>query len=597
MALQVWLPLNRDIRDIGLSNTNPINNGATINDSGIFEKCYEFNSSKTIYITNFNLSSTEFSVSCWVNIVSSIGGGSAEYIVCLNNNNYSGDMQFAIFHRTRTLTVIVNNTEYTVQALDLNAWYHIVLTFSNKIAKIYINGTLVNTRTISSNAYTGHNLNIGSRSSANDGSTHAYYANVLVNDVRVYDNALTEKDVKRIYQKKMFDLVTYSGIKNVLFDRSGLMLMPLVNNGAVFKGNSLYFNNQAKLRPKNGNVGFSQASCGTLSIWFSMTAAPTRYNMLYIDSTSKFAVGFLNSSSFIVTCNNSALATFSSSGIKYDGTLNNIIVSYNTSKAPQFCLINGIQVSTVSTNNWSETSGLTIGSRMYNDAGSYFIGKINQVQVFNSQFTAEDALKLYNDERHMFLPDEYEELEYIKSTGTQWIDTQYIPNANTKLIVKFKQEQAQTNTTYYPISCVRSDDNKLLLECFIRQTNTWAYSVAGNEYVGTLESATNMLNVEMSLTKFSINGTTIRTASTVTVNNTTRKLFLFAYNKDGGPDTTRYMSCNLYSAKVYETNDGIDTLIMNFIPAKRKSDNVIGLYDMISNHFFTNSGTGSFTGA
>ena len=33
------------------------------------------------------------------------------------------------------------------------------------------------------------------------------------------------------------------------------------------------------------------------------------------------------------------------------------------------------------------------------------------------------------------------------------------------------------------------------------------------------------------------------------------------------------------------------------IPAKRKSDNVIGLYDMVSRQFFTNSGTGSFTGA
>lgn len=216
MALQVWLPLNRDIRDIGLSSTNPINNGTTINNSGIFEKCYEFNSSKTIYITNFNLSSTEFSVSCWVNIVSSIGGGSAEYIVCLNNNNYSGDMQFAIFHRTRTLTIIVNNTEYTVQALDLNAWYHIVLTFANKISKIYINGTLVNTRTISSNAYTGHNLNVGSRSSANDGSAHAYYANVLVNDVRIYDNALTEEDVERIYQQKLFEFYPKECKKNWL---------------------------------------------------------------------------------------------------------------------------------------------------------------------------------------------------------------------------------------------------------------------------------------------------------------------------------------------------------------------------------------------
>ena len=37
-----------------------------------------------------------------------------------------------------------------------------------------------------------------------------------------------------------------------------------------------------------------------------------------------------------------------------------------------------------------------------------------------------------------------------------------------------------------------------------------------------------------------------------------------------------------------------DTLIRNYIPCYRKSDNEIGLYDIVNNVFYTNQGTGVF---
>ena len=38
-----------------------------------------------------------------------------------------------------------------------------------------------------------------------------------------------------------------------------------------------------------------------------------------------------------------------------------------------------------------------------------------------------------------------------------------------------------------------------------------------------------------------------------------------------------------------------DVMIADYIPAKRNSDNVLGMYDLISNTFFTNQGSGTFT--
>ena len=45
MSLQVWLPLNGDLRNNGLADISVTNNGATINNAGKIGKCYSFNGS------------------------------------------------------------------------------------------------------------------------------------------------------------------------------------------------------------------------------------------------------------------------------------------------------------------------------------------------------------------------------------------------------------------------------------------------------------------------------------------------------------------------------------------------------------------------
>lgn len=48
----------------------------------------------------------------------------------------------------------------------------------------------------------------------------------------------------------------------------------------------------------------------------------------------------------------------------------------------------------------------------------------------------------------------------------------------------------------------------------------------------------------------------------------------------------------LYGIKIYNASS---MLIGNFIPCYRKSDNVIGMYDLVGNKFYTNQGSGAFT--
>lgn len=46
----------------------------------------------------------------------------------------------------------------------------------------------------------------------------------------------------------------------------------------------------------------------------------------------------------------------------------------------------------------------------------------------------------------------------------------------------------------------------------------------------------------------------------------------------------------IYYTKIWDNN----ILVRHFIPCYRKSDGVIGMYDLVENKFYTNSGTGTF---
>ena len=70
---------------------------------------------------------------------------------------------------------------------------------------------------------------------------------------------------------------------------------------------------------------------------------------------------------------------------------------------------------------------------------------------------------------------------------------------------------------------------------------------------------------------------------------TNLKYYIFAFNLNG----SAYCTGN---AKIYEVKiwNGA-TLAKDLVPAIRKIDNVVGLYDKIGDTFYTNAGTGSFT--
>lgn len=199
-------------------------------------------------------------------------------------------------------------------------------------------------------------------------------------------------------------------------------------------------------------------------------------------------------------------------------------------------------------------------------------------------------LQLEGNTTQQKLPDNYQEVEYIQSSGTQYIDTGVSPTSDTGFTIEY-QEGTGTGTK----TLIGSGTSTATGYIGISRNGTQIQAYWGNPNNVTLYTFTFDTKHKL---KFNLNsdrkvvmdGTEIYTlatnpASTITTN--TMTLFAFKYTS-----IVQYANAlKLYNCQIYSDS----TLVRSFIPCYRKSDNVIGLYDLVTKAFFTNSGTGTFT--
>lgn len=203
MALRVWLPLNGTLENKGISDYVIQSANITIVDNGKIGKCYSFNgSSSYISITNFNLSNN-WSYGCWINTPNSDSRG-WEIAMVLNNSGSDADSQFAFWvHQKENRFESLANTQYTSTipyTNYYNSWHHFFATFNGSLLTTYIDGNVVNTKTITAEYYPATNLTIGARSKNAAGTAFINWFQGYLNDVRVYDHCLSTKEVKEISQ-------------------------------------------------------------------------------------------------------------------------------------------------------------------------------------------------------------------------------------------------------------------------------------------------------------------------------------------------------------------------------------------------------------
>ena len=172
---------------------------------------------------------------------------------------------------------------------------------------------------------------------------------------------------------------------------------------------------------------------------------------------------------------------------------------------------------------------------------------------------------------------------YIYGTGAQYIDTNIIPDDETVIEIRFKQD---SDNVYYErlfggqgsFNIQRGGTNKSSWQFYLN--GTW---ITPNNFTMTNEEE-HVLKVGNG--KLILDGNEIKTYTTK-ISSDAKSIHLFTDGTSRGADSIG--SFYLYEFSVYKSNE----LVMHLTPMIDKND-VVCLYDDVSNKLFYNMGTGTF---
>ena len=205
MSLQVWLPLNGHIKNYGLSgaSTSLVNAPAVINSNR--GECYNFNPNnennqgiELIIPEMPQWIQNEISISFWAYHRESSGRS-----IFFGNHSIDGTLSFNIEKNTSNQLRIYMNSDpdfsVTKCTMEENTWIHIAITKTPTELKVYKNGVCVQTRTNTADdswsTANGTKYRIG-----RDSRSDATALNGMMSDFRIYDHALSQKEIVELSQ-------------------------------------------------------------------------------------------------------------------------------------------------------------------------------------------------------------------------------------------------------------------------------------------------------------------------------------------------------------------------------------------------------------
>lgn len=180
----------------------------------------------------------------------------------------------------------------------------------------------------------------------------------------------------------------------------------------------------------------------------------------------------------------------------------------------------------------------------------------------------------------------YKAVNYIESTGTQYIDTGIRPTTTTKLQMIIENKNT-TTSTHFEGSRVGFQNNALGVSYQTESGNVGTTFAYANQVYYSKTTQTGRAFYEV-LRNIVINQNLVYTFSIQTITNN-HNIYFFTVNNAGTPHTQK-ASLKLYYACYLDS----DVAIRHFMPVLRKSDNEPCLYDLVSGEFYTNAGTGTF---
>ena len=216
------------------------------------------------------------------------------------------------------------------------------------------------------------------------------------------------------------------------------------------------------------------------------------------------------------------------------------------------------------------------------------IAKLNGLEYKETTYSRiEELLKEWT----LKIPSIYQEVEYIESTGSQYIDTGVLNKGalKSKITFVYTDLSSQQKGNLFGIYDTTTGDRSYIN---LTSGNKWQFGYGNGNYY-FVSNNSPIINTKYELEgiwastqqKLTINGNVMYSGSETITKSDAVSAYLF------GTNGTNFHGClKLYSCIIF---DG-ENIIRNFIPCYRKSDGEIGLYDIVNGVFYTNEGTGTF---
>lgn len=183
------------------------------------------------------------------------------------------------------------------------------------------------------------------------------------------------------------------------------------------------------------------------------------------------------------------------------------------------------------------------------------------------------------------------EVEYLESTGTQYINTVIKPGPNTRVEAVFAMTTFTANCGLFGARGAAAADSKSYNLFIINNSGArvrWDWSGNGDYQTSQAETSTAATYVLGAAGgNITRDGTIVKAVSS-SKTAIDYPLYVFNMNNVGSPFATG-ASARFWSVKIYEGQ----TLVFDAIPVRKGT--VGYLYDRVTRRLFGNAGTGAFT--
>ena len=264
-------------------------------------------------------------------------------------------------------------------------------------------------------------------------------------------------------------------------------------------------------------------------------------------------------------------------------------------KAIELAIARKSLIEKVPTGNY-KTNGntLTLEDNEFSFEVEYEGSKVecNLIQLNDDMSIALDDCKVNDKKIDYSYGQIYTKLEYLESTGTQYIDTNFLVNIDNYSKVRFVVD---TEIIYTKRWCLDGSSNAQLNAIYMGVGYNKIYYGIGNDtstgveynqnrYVFDLDVKNNKYIVTNKTTgEYAVNLDTLN-INPSRFNETGLYLWLFGYSGENSKHNAK-----IYNSKIYKDN----ILVRDFIPVLDK-DGVPCMYDKVEGKFYYNNGTGDF---